>query len=127
MPNYYDELEIEDFAWDPLAKVFHYPCPCGDRFEISKGQLRDGEEIAICPSCSLIVRVIYDYDYLTEEEEDSEGEIGEVESEEVESEDDHTPPTDVSPEPEAEQAKEDPLEEVAKLRIKDDAAEGIGE
>jgi hypothetical protein len=61
MVNYYDELEIEDFAWDPVAKVFHYPCPCGDRFEISKGQLRDGEEIATCPSCSLIVRVIYDY------------------------------------------------------------------
>ncbi|OXH60119.1 diphthamide biosynthesis protein 3 [Cryptococcus neoformans] len=74
MPNYYDELEIEDFAWDPIARVFHYPCPCGDRFEISKGQLRDGEEIAICPSCSLIVRVIYDYldweDYVTTDDED---------------------------------------------------------
>ncbi|KIR51020.1 diphthamide biosynthesis protein 3 [Cryptococcus gattii Ru294] len=74
MPNYYDELEIEDFAWDPVARVFHYPCPCGDRFEISKGQLRDGEEIAICPSCSLIVRVIYDYldweDYVTTDDED---------------------------------------------------------
>lgn len=61
MVSYYDELEIEDFTWDEDAKVFHYPCPCGDRFEISKGQLRDGEEIATCPSCSLIVRVIYDY------------------------------------------------------------------
>ena len=59
--NYYDELEIEDFAWDTAAKVFHYPCPCGDRFEISKSQLRNGEEIATCPSCSLIVRIIYDY------------------------------------------------------------------
>lgn len=61
MVNYYDELEIEDFAWDAVAQVYHYPCPCGDRFEISKSQLRDGEEIAICPSCSLIVRVVYDY------------------------------------------------------------------
>lgn len=61
MVSYYDELEVEDFTWDEDAKVFHYPCPCGDRFEISKGQLRDGEEIATCPSCSLIVRVIYDY------------------------------------------------------------------
>lgn len=61
MVSYYDELEIEDFAWDEAANVFHYPCPCGDRFEISKTQLRDGEEIATCPSCSLIVRVIYDY------------------------------------------------------------------
>ena len=61
MVNYYDELEIEDFAWDGEHNVFHYPCPCGDRFEITKAQLRDGEEIATCPSCSLIVRVIYDY------------------------------------------------------------------
>lgn len=61
MVNYYDEVEIEDFAWDPLANVFHYPCPCGDRFEISKAQLRDGDEVATCPSCSLIVRIIYDY------------------------------------------------------------------
>lgn len=61
MVNYYDELEIEDFAWDPKARVFHYPCPCGDRFEITKSQLRDGEEVATCPSCSLIVRVVYDY------------------------------------------------------------------
>ena len=61
MVNYYDELEIEDFAWDVEHNVFHYPCPCGDRFEITKAQLRDGEEIATCPSCSLVVRVIYDY------------------------------------------------------------------
>ena len=61
MTSYYDEIEIEDFVWDSAAKVFHYPCPCGDRFEISKAQLRDGEEIATCPSCSLIVRIIYDY------------------------------------------------------------------
>lgn len=61
MVNYYDELEIEDFTWDAKLKVYHYPCPCGDRFEITKSQLRDGEEVATCPSCSLIVRVIYDY------------------------------------------------------------------
>ncbi|RSH87215.1 Diphthamide biosynthesis protein 3 [Saitozyma podzolica] len=78
MINYYDELEIEDFSWDPVAKVFHYPCPCGDRFEISKGQLRNGEEVATCPSCSLIVRVVYDYldweDYATTDDEDGDGE-----------------------------------------------------
>jgi len=87
--GYYDEVEIEDFVWDPVARTFHYPCPCGgasearcspspnrpadppppfsprynpspDRFEITKLMLRDGEDIATCPSCSLIVRVIYD-------------------------------------------------------------------
>lgn len=60
MGAYYDEIEIEDMAWDPVKRVFHYPCPCGDRFEISRSQLRDCEDIATCPSCSLIIRVVYD-------------------------------------------------------------------
>lgn len=60
MGAYYDEIEIEDMAWDDVKRVFHYPCPCGDRFEISRAQLRDCEDIATCPSCSLIIRVVYD-------------------------------------------------------------------
>jgi len=47
-------------TWDAKAKVYHYPCPCGDRFEISKHQLAECEDIATCPSCSLIIRVVYD-------------------------------------------------------------------
>ena len=60
MVGYYDEIEIEDMTWDEEAKVYHYPCPCGDRFEISRAQLAGCEDIAICPSCSLVIRVIYD-------------------------------------------------------------------
>lgn len=60
MGAYYDEIEIEDMAWDEEKKVYHYPCPCGDRFEISRLQLANYEDIATCPSCSLIIRVIYD-------------------------------------------------------------------
>jgi diphthamide biosynthesis protein 3 len=59
--TFYDEIEIEDFVWDAKASVYHYPCPCGDRFEITKSQLRDGDEVARCPSCSLIIRVIYEW------------------------------------------------------------------
>jgi diphthamide biosynthesis protein 3 len=60
MGAYYDEIEIEDMAWDDEKGVFHYPCPCGDRFEISRKQLANYEDVATCPSCSLIIRVIYD-------------------------------------------------------------------
>ncbi|KNZ64593.1 uncharacterized protein VP01_1011g10 [Puccinia sorghi] len=60
MVSYYDEIEIEDFTWDEKAKVYHTPCPCGDRFEITKSQLSKGVDVATCPSCSLIVRVVYD-------------------------------------------------------------------
>ncbi|TFK38337.1 hypothetical protein BDQ12DRAFT_683471 [Crucibulum laeve] len=81
MGAYYDEIEIEDMAWDEEKRVYHYPCPCGDRFEVSRRQLADYEDIATCPSCSLVIRVIYDpLDYEDEppdDEEDEEGEEGE--------------------------------------------------
>lgn len=47
-------------TYDPNLQIYHYPCPCGDRFEIPIDSLRDGEEIAVCPSCSLMIRVIFD-------------------------------------------------------------------
>ena len=58
--NIYDEIEIEDMTFDETLQIYHYPCPCGDRFEINIGDLRDGEEIAVCPSCSLMIKVIFD-------------------------------------------------------------------
>ncbi|KAJ2912281.1 hypothetical protein MD484_g8128, partial [Candolleomyces efflorescens] len=92
MGAYYDEIEIEDMSWDSERRVYHYPCPCGDRFEISKKQLKDYEDIATCPSCSLIIRVIYDpLDYEDEpsDDEEEEGEEEEDEEEEESEEDDH--------------------------------------
>ncbi|GMR49066.1 hypothetical protein PMAYCL1PPCAC_19261, partial [Pristionchus mayeri] len=62
MSVFHDEVEIEDFDFDEDKQVYHYPCPCGDRFEISKEMLESGEDVATCPSCSLIIRVIYDLD-----------------------------------------------------------------
>jgi len=87
MGAYYDEIEIEDMAWDAVKKVFHYPCPCGDRFEISRQQLREYEDIATCPSRSLIIRVIYDpLDYEDEESEDEDYDGEAVKAEEGEEE-----------------------------------------
>lgn len=57
----YDEIEIEDMTFDPNLQIYHYPCPCGDRFEIAIADLRDGQDIAVCPSCSLMIRVIFDH------------------------------------------------------------------
>ncbi|KAH6904887.1 zf-CSL-domain-containing protein [Coprinopsis sp. MPI-PUGE-AT-0042] len=85
MGAYYDEIEIEDMAWDDEKKVFHYPCPCGDRFEISRKQLKDYEDVATCPSCSLIIRVIFDpLDFEDDPSDDEEGESAEDEEEDEE-------------------------------------------
>ncbi|PRQ23311.1 putative Zinc finger, DPH-type [Rosa chinensis] len=37
----------------------HNPCPCGDLFQITKEDLKLGEEIARCPSCTLYITVVY--------------------------------------------------------------------
>lgn len=58
--NIYDEIEIEDMTYDPILQIYHYPCPCGDRFEIGIADLRDGEDIGVCPSCSLMIKVIFE-------------------------------------------------------------------
>ena len=56
----YDEIEIEDMTFDETLQIYHYPCPCGDRFQIAVEDLWDEEDIAVCPSCSLMIRVIFD-------------------------------------------------------------------
>ncbi|KAI1417918.1 zf-CSL-domain-containing protein [Hypoxylon sp. FL1857] len=67
----YDEVEIEDMTFDETLQIYHYPCPCGDRFEIALADLQDeSTDIAVCPSCSLMIRVIYDQDNLPKPDAD---------------------------------------------------------
>ncbi|POS74755.1 diphthamide biosynthesis protein 3 [Diaporthe helianthi] len=66
----YDEVEIEDMTYDETLQTYHYPCPCGDRFEIALADLQDeSNDIAVCPSCSLMIRVIYEVDDLPKPDE----------------------------------------------------------
>ncbi|XP_014286608.1 diphthamide biosynthesis protein 3 [Halyomorpha halys] len=70
MAVFHDEIEIEDFDYDAEEETYYYPCPCGDRFQITKEELAAGEEIATCPSCSLIIKVIYDIEKFNSETEE---------------------------------------------------------
>jgi len=73
--SYYDEIEIEDMEFDEDKKTYFYPCPCGDRFQITVEQLENGEEVGTCPSCTLIIRVIYDQeDFMPKSEDEAEEE-----------------------------------------------------
>lgn len=71
MSVYHDEIEIEDFDFEEETETYYYPCPCGDRFQITKEELATGEDTATCPSCSLIVKVIYDPDDFAAYEEET--------------------------------------------------------
>ena len=80
----YDEVDIADMDWNEELQAFTYQCPCGDLFQITRvrhllptdeacrssadvtgllmvqEELAAGEEIARCPSCSLVLTVVYD-------------------------------------------------------------------
>mmetsp|Transcript_17154 Transcript_17154/g.25363 ORF Transcript_17154/g.25363 Transcript_17154/m.25363 type:complete len:90 (-) Transcript_17154:362-631(-) len=62
----YEEIEIEDMTYDPDQYLYTYPCPCGDKFSITLEELWDGEDIAICPSCTLRIEIIFEEEDLPE-------------------------------------------------------------
>jgi len=71
-------VEIEDMTFNADLEAYTYPCPCGDQFIISVLELQEGEEVARCPSCSLIIRVIYDVDEFVGQGCDGEVQVIEV-------------------------------------------------
>ncbi|XP_075985041.1 diphthamide biosynthesis 3 [Anticarsia gemmatalis] len=80
MTIFHDEIEIEDFEYEEDEEMYYYPCPCGDRFQISKEELMAGEEVATCPSCSLVVKVIYDLEKFKAEAEEVHNDDGDKEA-----------------------------------------------
>lgn len=74
----YDDVDLEDMTWDSELVMYTYQCPCGDVFQISVKELRSGEEIARCPSCTLVIRVIYDEDEFSDDEEEVGGTKGDM-------------------------------------------------
>ena len=40
MAAFHDEIEIEDMDYDEENEIYTFPCPCGDKFEISKVNYR---------------------------------------------------------------------------------------
>ncbi|KAK9323618.1 hypothetical protein V1517DRAFT_319872 [Lipomyces orientalis] len=58
--SFYDQVEIEDMLFDPDLQIYTFPCPCGDKFQISLLDLLDGSDVAVCPSCSLMIQVIFE-------------------------------------------------------------------
>ncbi|MEQ2167953.1 hypothetical protein GOODEAATRI_009313 [Goodea atripinnis] len=63
MSVFHDEVEIEDFEFDEETEAYYFPLMLSPDLNpvcVSKEDLENGEEVATCPSCSLIVKVIYD-------------------------------------------------------------------
>jgi len=73
MTSYYDEVTIEEMEYCQEKQIFYYPCPCGDKFQLTMDEIFAGNDIAKCPSCSLMLKVIYDpEDFIEESAEEEE-------------------------------------------------------
>ncbi|XP_076985023.1 diphthamide biosynthesis protein 3-like [Tamandua tetradactyla] len=59
---FHDKVETEDFQYNEDLEMHFYPCPCEGNFSITKEDLENGEDMAMFPDCSLIIKVIYDKD-----------------------------------------------------------------
>ena len=53
----YDTVLLSEMEYVEDDATYYYQCPCGDMFEITVEDLKNGITIARCPSCSLKVRV----------------------------------------------------------------------
>lgn len=74
----YEEVNLHDMEFDALDQLLLYPCPCGDLFELSLSELRAavaaatdccGWAVAFCPACSLRIKVLFDFEQVTQIEE----------------------------------------------------------
>ena len=57
----HEEVELSEMEFDEGLEGYLYDCPCGDEFYISITDLKNGLNIAECPSCSLKIRVLFDH------------------------------------------------------------------
>ena len=64
MATFHDKVKIEDFQYDKDSGTCFYSCPCGNFCTIKEG-LKNREDMATWPSCSLLVNVIYVKDQFT--------------------------------------------------------------
>ncbi len=55
----YEEVPLEEMEYESADKAFYYTCPCGDLFALTLNEMLSGDDIAKCPSCSLLIRVVF--------------------------------------------------------------------
>ena len=57
----HEDVALSSMEFDEELDGYLYECPCGDEFYISIEDLKNGVNIAECPSCSLKIRIIFDH------------------------------------------------------------------
>eukprot|EP01095_Lingulamoeba_sp_RSL-Kostka_P015992 TRINITY_DN758_c1_g4_i1.p1 TRINITY_DN758_c1_g4~~TRINITY_DN758_c1_g4_i1.p1 ORF type:complete len:145 (-),score=51.52 TRINITY_DN758_c1_g4_i1:224-658(-) len=67
-PNISDEVDINDMNF--VGDSFEYDCRCGYKYIILEDDLSQGYDTVQCSGCSLLIKVLFEYDSEEEEEEE---------------------------------------------------------
>lgn len=54
---HYEEVQLSEM--ELVDGILHFPCPCGDLFELPLVDFIAGSDVAQCPTCSLTVKVLF--------------------------------------------------------------------
>lgn len=54
---HYEEVHVSEMIIQDDKLI--YPCPCGDVFELSVEDFKNGTDVAQCPTCSLTIKIVY--------------------------------------------------------------------
>ena len=54
---HYEVIKFCDMEYSIEGQMLHYPCPCGDIFELTLSDFAAGSDVAQCPVCSLTIQI----------------------------------------------------------------------
>jgi diphthamide biosynthesis protein 3 len=55
---HYDKIALVEVEYDAEQQLLHFPCPCGDIFELKLAAFAGGDNVAECPTCSLTIAIV---------------------------------------------------------------------
>jgi diphthamide biosynthesis protein 4 len=64
------EVDLDDLAFDDADAIYSYQCRCGAALSVAESDLLVGVDVYPCQQCSLVVRILYEWQPIEEEAEE---------------------------------------------------------
>jgi len=65
----YNEVDLDDLPFDESTSSYTHVCRCGARQVIEEETLMRGVDLFPCNQCSLLIRIMFEWQPMDEEEE----------------------------------------------------------
>lgn len=66
----YNEVDLDDLPFDEATSSYTHVCRCGARQVIEEETLMRGVDLFPCNQCSLLIRIMFEWQPMDEEEDD---------------------------------------------------------